>query len=59
MFILAALCLLAESCTGLVIDALAPVATQILGSRMPAKPSGALWLDRADCGGPVRTTDCW
>ncbi|MBR1124032.1 hydrogenase 4 subunit B [Bradyrhizobium lablabi] len=35
MFILAALCLLAGILPGLVIDALSPVAMQILGSRMP------------------------
>ena len=43
MFILAALCLLAGILPGLVIDALAPVATQILGSRMPAQ-AGQPWL---------------
>ena len=42
MFILAALCLLAGILPGLAIDALAPVATQILGSRMPAH--GQPWL---------------
>jgi hydrogenase-4 component B len=43
MFILAALCLLAGILPGLAIDALAPVATQILGSRMPAQ-AGQPWL---------------
>jgi hypothetical protein len=43
MFILAALCLLAGILPGLAIDALAPVATQMLGSRMPAQ-AGQPWL---------------
>ena len=52
MFILAALCLLAGILPGLVIDALAPVATEILGSRMPAQAGSTLAFDRADCGKP-------
>ena len=43
MFILAALCLLAGILPGLVIDALAPVTIQILGSRMPVQ-AGQPWL---------------
>ena len=52
MFILAALCLLAGILPGLVIDALSPVATQILGSRMPVQAGATLAFDRADRGGP-------
>ena len=43
MAILTALCLLAGILPGLVIDALAPVTTQILGGRMPAQ-AGQPWL---------------
>jgi len=43
MCILAALCLLAGILPGLAIDALAPVATEILGSRMPTQ-TGQPWL---------------
>jgi len=43
MFILAALCLLAGILPGIVIDALAPVTTQMLGSRMPIQANEA-WL---------------
>src|SRR5207302_8139369 len=43
MFVLAVLCLLGGILPGLAIDALAPVATQILGSRMPAQ-AGQTWL---------------
>src|SRR5207244_3567756 len=43
MVILAVLCLLAGILPGLAIDALAPVTTQILGSRMPAQASQP-WL---------------
>ena len=43
MSILAVLCLLAGILPGLAIDALAPVATEILGSRMPAQ-TGQPWL---------------
>jgi hydrogenase-4 component B len=43
MFILAALCLLAGILPGLVIDALSPVTTEILGSRMPIQANEA-WL---------------
>ena len=43
MFILAALCLLAGILPGLVIDALAPVTIEILGSRMPVQ-AGQPWL---------------
>jgi hydrogenase-4 component B len=43
MSILAGLCLLAGILPGLAIDALAPVATQILGSRMPVQ-AGQAWL---------------
>ena len=52
MSILAALCLLAGILPGLAIDALAPVATEILGSRMPAQTGSTLAFDRAHCGGP-------
>ncbi|MBI5128388.1 MAG: hydrogenase 4 subunit B [Rhodopseudomonas palustris] len=43
MAILAALCLLAGVLPGLVMDALAPIATEILGSRL-APQSGMAWL---------------
>ena len=46
MFILAALCLLAGILPGLVIDALSPVTTEILGSRMPIQANEA-WLSIA------------
>ena len=42
MFILAALCLLAGILPGLFIDALSPVAIQMLGSRMPIRVTRAL-----------------
>jgi hydrogenase-4 component B len=43
MFLLAALCLLAGILPGLVIDALSPVAVEILGGRMPIQADEA-WL---------------
>ena len=43
MFILAALCLLAGILPGLVIDALSPIAIEILGGRMPIQANEA-WL---------------
>jgi hydrogenase-4 component B len=46
MFILAALCLLAGILPGWVIDTLAPVSTEILGSRMPIQANEA-WLSIA------------
>ena len=60
MFILAALCLLAGILPGPVIDALSPVAVEILGGRMPVQADDALAFDRADCArAAVPTTDCW
>jgi hydrogenase-4 component B len=46
MFALAALCLLAGIFPGLVIDALSPIATEILGGRMPIQANEA-WLSIA------------
>ena len=46
MFILAALCLLAGILPGFVIDALSPVAVEILGGRMPIQANEA-WLSIA------------
>jgi formate hydrogenlyase subunit 3/multisubunit Na+/H+ antiporter MnhD subunit len=46
MFILAALCLLAGILPGLVIDALSPITTEILGGRMPIQANEA-WLSIA------------
>jgi hydrogenase-4 component B len=46
MFILSALCLLAGILPGLVIDALAPITTEILGGRMPIQANEA-WLSIA------------
>jgi hydrogenase-4 component B len=43
MFILAALCLLAGILPGLVIDALSPITTEILGGRMPIQANES-WL---------------
>jgi formate hydrogenlyase subunit 3/multisubunit Na+/H+ antiporter MnhD subunit len=43
MYLLAALCLVAGTLPGLLIDALAPVTTSLLGQRMPVQ-SGVEWL---------------